>query len=94
MTISVRRLSDDSTEKFSLITPETKVKTLKFIVKQLFPPANNGACVLIFDGKILESRRLLKDYEIINGQIIIMDDTENFIGQKENSDSDSDNNSE
>ncbi len=94
MTISIRRLSDDSTQKFPAITPESTVRTLKFMIKQLFPPANANRCVLVFNGDALQSDKLLSEYGIINGQIIIMDDvsdmSSNDDSESQNSDSDKD----
>ena len=90
MPITVKRLSDGTSMEFEEVNPETKTKALKALIAERLAPANPRGCRLIFAGKVLISRRKLKKYHIIDGQIIEMDDTKNWSDPSSSSGSETD----
>ncbi len=89
MPITVSRKSDGSQQTFE-VDPETKVKVLKALIMERMHPAHPRGCRLIFGKKVLVSRKKLKSYNIVDGQIILMDDTKNWSDPSSSSGSETD----
>jgi len=84
--ITIIRKSDDSTVVL-IVNEKITVGELKTEIRTRLPPKYDQGCRLIYQGKVLRSRRKLKYYGLTNNQAppnmlgnsnIIMDDTKNW----------------
>ncbi|RNA27192.1 hypothetical protein BpHYR1_021633 [Brachionus plicatilis] len=89
MAISILRISDGSTFQIDY-DPNTKVGEIKTRVKAEFAPQFENGCRLIFNGKVLKSRKKIKRYGINDGDIIQMDDSKNWSSDSSSSSSGTD----
>lgn len=86
MQITVTRKSDDSSVVI-LVNEKITVGELKTEIRSRLPPKFDEGCRLIYQGKVLRSKRKLKHYGLTNNQAppnilgnsnILMDDTKNW----------------
>ena len=84
--LTVTRKSDDSTAVL-VVNEKITVGELKTEIRSRLPPKFDQGCRLIFNGKVLRSKRKLKHYGLTNNQAppnilgnsnIIMDDSKNW----------------
>ncbi|CAF2329339.1 unnamed protein product [Rotaria sp. Silwood2] len=84
--LTITRKSDD-TFVVILLNEKTTVGELKTKIRTALPPKFTKGCRLIFNGKVLKSKRTLKYYGLTNNQApphmlgnsnILMDDSKNW----------------
>ncbi|CAF0725993.1 unnamed protein product [Adineta ricciae] len=84
--LTVTRKSDDSTVVL-VVNEKITVGELKTEIRSRLPPKFDQGCRLIFNGKVLRSKRKLKHYGLTNNQAppnilgnsnIVMDDSKNW----------------
>ncbi|CAF0736380.1 unnamed protein product [Rotaria sp. Silwood1] len=84
--LTITRKSDDAFVVI-LLHEKATVGELKTQIRSTLPPKYTQGCRLIFNGKVLQSKRTLKHYGLTNNQApphmlgnsnILMDDTKNW----------------
>ncbi|CAF0726491.1 unnamed protein product [Adineta steineri] len=84
--VTITRKSDDKSV-ILLVNEKITVKELKTEIREKLPPQFEEGCRLIYQGKVLTSKRTLKRYGLTKNQApphvlgnsnILMDDTKNW----------------